>query len=61
MLSQNELKISQSLIKELIEGGNFNFKSLGGENLDNLDLFNKYTYNAYKYQKYIVDNGEPPF
>jgi hypothetical protein len=61
MLSQNELKISYNLIKELIEGSNFNFRSLGGPNLDDLSLFNKYTYSAYKYQKYVEENGEPPF
>lgn len=62
MLSQNELKISKGLINELIKGGNFNFKSLGGEGLDDLTLFNKYTHNMYYYAKYIEDNDdEPPF
>ena len=51
MLSQNELLISQTLIKELIEGSNFNFKSLGGPGLDDLTQFNQYTYSAYRYQK----------
>jgi hypothetical protein len=55
------VKISYNLIKELIEGSNFNFRSLGGPNLDDLSLFNKYTYSAYKYQKYVDENGEPPF
>ena len=62
MLSQNELKISQTLIKELIEGSNFNFKSLGGPDLDSLELFYKYSHSAYKYQKHIAENdGVPPF
>ena len=63
MLSQNELMISQTLIRELIEGANFNFKSLGGPRLNDLTQFNQYTYSAYKYQKQwqaFLDGGDPP-
>ena len=61
MLSQNELKISQGLINELIEGSNFNFKSLGGPGLDDLTLFKKYTHNLYDFEKVLDETGEPPF
>lgn len=62
MLSQNELKISKGLIEELIGDSNFNFKSLAGPNLDDLEnYFNKYTHNIAKYQEAYNSTGEAPF
>ena len=58
MLSQNELRISQSLIVDLIEDRNFNKKSLGGTSLNNLTRFNEYIESAYLYQKTYVETGE---
>ena len=41
MLVQNELKISRILLMDLIEKYNFNPKSIGGPNLDDLTNFRK--------------------
>ena len=41
MLVQNELKISRILLMDLIEKYNFNPKSIGGANLDDLTNFKK--------------------
>ena len=60
MLAQNELKIAKLLITSLIAGRNFNRKSLGGENLDDLTNFKKYITNAAKYQQEKFDNGGVP-
>mmetsp|Transcript_14635 Transcript_14635/g.22694 ORF Transcript_14635/g.22694 Transcript_14635/m.22694 type:complete len:107 (+) Transcript_14635:89-409(+) len=50
MLSQNELKIASSLIVNLIERRGFNAKSLGGQALDDLSRFERFTENANLYQ-----------
>jgi hypothetical protein len=51
MLAQNELKIASALIVSLVMDRNFNKKSLGGPNLNDLSRFKKYCSNAYLYQK----------
>lgn len=60
MLAQNELKIGQLQIQSLIERRNFNRASLGGPDLNDISRFKKYCGSAYKYQKYVLDNGVPP-
>jgi hypothetical protein len=56
MLSQNELKISQSLIVDIIERRNFNRKSLLGPNND-MSLFKEVAGSMYDYVKYKNTTG----
>lgn len=51
MIQQNELKISQQLIIDLIENRNFNKKSLGGNYLNDTTLFNSFIDSLYFFEQ----------
>lgn len=60
MLVQNELLISQHLILELVKGNIFNKKSLGGPNLDDINVFNRYIGSEYLLNKEFAETGVMP-